>query len=109
MGSRKYFLDWLRVCAFVVLIVFHVGCLYATWDYNIKSPRLVPMIDWALLALTPWRMALLFVISGVASRHLLAKLGAGGFARDRLRRLLPVILFGALVVIPPQTYIMLVN
>jgi glucans biosynthesis protein C len=109
MGSRKYFLDWLRVFAFVGLIVFHVGCLYASWDYNIKSPRLVPAIDWVLLALTPWRMALLFVISGVASRYLLAKLGTGAFVLDRLRRLLPVIFFGSLVVIPPQTYIMLVD
>jgi hypothetical protein len=109
MGPRKYFLDWLRVFAFFCLIVFHVGCLYASWDYNIKSPRLVPQIDWALLALTPWRMVLLFVISGVASRHLLTKLGAGRFALDRIRRLVPVILVGTFVVIPPQTYIMLLD
>jgi glucan biosynthesis protein C len=109
MGSRKYFLDWLRVLAFGALIVFHVGCLYASWDYNIKSPRLLPQIDWALLALAPWRMALLFVISGVASRYLLTKLGAGRFALDRVRRLVPVILVGMFVVIPPQTYIMLVD
>jgi glucans biosynthesis protein C len=107
MGSRKYYLDWLRVLAFLGLIVFHVGCLYASWDYNIKSPRLEPQIDWALLALTPWRMALLFMISGVASHHLIAKLGAGRFALDRARRLIPVILVGTFVVIPPQTYIML--
>lgn len=108
MGARKYFLDWLRVFAFLGLIVFHVGCLYASWDYNIKSPRLVPEVDWALLALTPWRMALLFMISGVASRYLIAKLGAARFALDRVRRLVPVILVGMFVVIPPQTYIMLV-
>lgn len=109
MGARKYFLDWLRVCAFALLILFHVGCLYATWDYNIKSPRLLPAIDGLLLALTPWRIALLFVISGVASRFLLAKLGAGRFALDRARRLVPVILVGTFVVIPPQTYVMLLN
>jgi glucan biosynthesis protein C len=109
MGSRKYFLDWLRVLAFGALIIFHVGCLYASWDYNIKSPRPVPQIDWALLALAPWRMALLFVISGVASRYLLAKLGARRFALDRVRRLVPVILVGMFVVIPPQTYILLVD
>ena len=109
MGSRKYFLDWLRVLAFGCLIVFHVGCLYASWDYNIKSPRPVHQIDAALLALTPWRMALLFVISGVASRHLLAKLGAWRFCLDRVRRLVPVILVGMFVVIPPQTYIMLID
>jgi len=105
--ARKYFLDWLRVFAFACLIVFHVGCLYASWDYNLKSPWRVAQIDWFLLALTPWRMVLLFMVSGVASRYLLEKLGAGGFVRDRLRRLVPVILVGMLIVIPPQTYIML--
>ncbi len=109
MGSRKHFLDWLRVIAFAGLILFHVGCLYASWDFNIKSPRLLPGVDWGLLALAPWRMALLFLISGVASRYLLTKLGAAGFAIDRLRRLVPVLLIGSLFIIPPQTYIMLVS
>jgi glucan biosynthesis protein C len=109
MNSRKYFLDWLRVLAFFFLIVFHVGCLYASWDYNLKSPRAVPGIDWALLVLSPWRMVLLFVISGVASRYLLDKLGVARFTVDRLRRLVPVILVGMFVVIPPQTYILLLD
>jgi hypothetical protein len=109
MGPRKYFLDWLRVGAFAFLILFHVGCLYATWGYNIKSPRLVPHIDAVLLALTPWRMALLFVIAGVACRFLLDKLGPGAFTLDRIRRLVPVILVGTFVIIPPQTYVMLLD
>jgi glucans biosynthesis protein C len=107
--ARKYFLDWLRVIAFVVLILFHTGLLYSGWRYNLKSPRIFSDIEWALLALTPWRLALLFFISGVASRHLLGKLGPGAFARDRVRRLLPVILVGMFVVIPPQTYVELVD
>jgi len=61
-----------------------------------------------MLTFSVWRMPLLFLISGVASRFLIGKLGAGGFALDRLRRLLPVLLFGMFVVIPPQTYIELV-
>jgi len=105
MDTRKHHLDWLRVLAFGLLILFHVGCLYAPWDYNLKSPRPVPQAGWWLGALGAWRMALLFFISGVACRFLIGKLGAGGFARDRLRRLLPVILFGMLVVIPPQTFV----
>src|SRR5207253_3403004 len=39
----------------------------------------------------------------------IARLGAGRFALDRVRRLLPVILFAMFVVIPPQTYIELVS
>jgi glucans biosynthesis protein C len=109
METRKYFLDWLRVLAFGALIFFHVGMLYVSWRYNIKSPRLYPAIEPWMNALSAWRLALLFLISGVASRFLIGKLGPGAFARDRLRRLLPVILTGMFVVNPPQTYVLLLD
>jgi hypothetical protein len=109
METRKYFLDWLRVGAFALLIVFHVGMLYVSWRYSLKSPRLYPAIEPLMSAVGAWRLALLFLISGVASRCLIGKLGPGAFARDRLRRLLPVILTGMYVVIPPQTYVVLVS
>ncbi|HEY8618028.1 acyltransferase family protein [Phenylobacterium sp.] len=105
MGARKFYLDWLRVIAFGLLILFHTGLLYGTWTYNLKSPRIIPAMDWPLSALGAWRMVMLFVISGVASRFLIQKLGAGGFAWNRLVRLQPVILFGMFVVIPPQTWV----
>lgn len=105
IGSRKYYLDWLRVAAFGLLIPFHVGMLYASWSYPLKSPRLVPAVEWLLMLSTPWRLALVFVVAGVASRHLIVKLGPGAYARDRVRRLLPVILFGMFVVNAPQTWI----
>lgn len=103
--GRKHHLDWLRVIAFGLLIPFHAGMLYSSWSYPLKSPRLLPELDWLLMLFTPWRLALIFLISGVASNFLIAKLGPGPFARDRLRRLLPVILFGVLVVNAPQTWI----
>ncbi len=109
MQSRKYFLDWLRVSAFAALILFHVGMLYVSWAYPLKSPRLYPAIEPLMNALSAWRLALLFLISGVASRFLIDKLGPGAFAGDRIRRLLPVILVGMFVVIPPQTYLVLVS
>lgn len=109
MDTRKYYLDWLRVIAFALLICFHCGLLYSPWHYNLKSPRLVPGIEQVLLTFSVWRMPLLFLISGVASTFLIGKLGAGGFAWDRIRRLQPVILFGMFVVIPPQTWIELVS
>lgn len=109
MGSRKYFLDWLRVLAFALLILFHTGMLYVTWRYALKSPRPVAGLEWAMTALSPWRMPLIFLIAGVACRHLLAKLGPGRFLADRLRRLLPVLLFGMFVVNPPQIWVELLD
>jgi peptidoglycan/LPS O-acetylase OafA/YrhL len=104
---RLHFLDRLRVVAFALLILYHVGMLYVSWDYHIKSPRLAPVVEWLMVTVNPWRLALLFFISGVASQFLSDKLGAAAFARDRLRRLLPVLLFGMLVVVPPQSYLQL--
>jgi surface polysaccharide O-acyltransferase-like enzyme len=105
MPARRYFLDWLRVLAFAGLTFFHVGLMYTTWDYNLKSPVAYPNVEWFLEALSPWRMALLFVISGVACRFLLEKLGPGGFARSRLARLLPAILTGMLLINPLQVWV----
>ncbi len=108
-AARKYFLDWLRVIAFGLLTLFHVGLLYASWGYVYKSPRIVPEVEWILILFSPWRLALLFFISGVASRFLLAKLSPGPFARDRVRRLIPVILLGMFVINPTQNYIELLT
>ena len=105
MGERKYYLDWLRVIAFGLLILFHVGMLYVTWGYNIKSPRIYPDFELFMNLLTPWRLTLLFFISGVACRFLIEKLDRGGFATDRVRRLLPVILFGIIALNPIQAYV----
>ena len=102
--SRLHHLDWLRVLAFGLLIFYHSGMLYATWPYHVKSPRIAQGVEWAMVLVNPWRLALLIFISGVASRFLLGKLGPGQFARDRVTRLLPTLVFGMLVIVPPQTY-----
>ena len=104
-GERKYFLDWLRAAAFGFLILFHIGMLYVTWDYNIKSDRIFPTLEYLMISVSPWRLVLLFFISGVASRFLLEKLGPGKFAIARLRRLLVVVLLGMYAINPLQVYV----
>lgn len=102
--ERLYSLDWLRVCAFMLLILFHVGLMYSHWGYVFKSPRLVPAVEWALIIFYPWRILLIFFISGVASRFLIEKLGPFAFTKDRLYRLVPVLVVGILIINPCQNY-----
>ena len=102
--ERHYGLDWLRIGAFALLILYHVGMVFVPWDYHVKLPgprwATVPM-----LAINPWRLALLFVVSGYASRALLARTaGLGAFARSRSARLLVPLLFGMAVIVPPQPW-----
>lgn len=101
---RLYFLDWLRILAFFLLILYHTGMYYVTWDWHVKSPHASGAIEPLMLLLSPWRMSLLFLISGVACGFLLKKLAARRFVRERSVRLLVPLLFGMLVVVPPQPF-----
>ena len=69
--TRLYFLDWLRIGAFALLIVYHVGMVYVSWDFHIKSPSASTTIEPFMLLSSPWRMSLLFLISGAATSMML--------------------------------------
>ena len=43
MGERRYDLDWVRIGAFMLLIVYHVGMYYVTWDWHVKSACVLRM------------------------------------------------------------------
>lgn len=107
---RHHGMDWLRIGAFALLILFHIGMYFVPWHWHVKID---PTIDWVaipMLATNGWRLALLFLVSGYASAALLAKLGGtGAFARSRCARLLIPLIFGVIVVIPPQPWIELVG
>jgi len=58
------------------------------------------------MALNPWRMLLLFLVSGYAARGLLSRAaGPRDFAWRRSVRLLPPLLFGVAVIVTPQPWI----
>ncbi|TFW31676.1 acyltransferase family protein [Massilia horti] len=101
---RLFFLDWVRILAFFVLILYHVGMYYVTWDWHVKSVNASDAIEPFMNLSSPWRLGLLFLVSGVASSYIFERLGALRFLRQRSLRLLPPLLFGMLVIVPPQSY-----
>jgi hypothetical protein len=102
--ERRVFLDWVRISAFGMLILYHVGMLYVSWGFHIKSVHRIPELEPVMLLLNPWRLALLFLVSGAATRFMLGKSTAGQLLRSRTLRLLPPLIFGMLVIVPPQAY-----
>lgn len=104
IAERRLDLDWIRIGAFGLLILYHVGMLYVSWGFHVKSTHRLRELEPLMLLLNPWRMALLFLVSGAATRFMLGKYEVGAFARRRSARLLIPLAFGMLVVVPPQSF-----
>jgi peptidoglycan/LPS O-acetylase OafA/YrhL len=102
--GRQPFLDFLRVAAFGLLVLYHVGMYYVSWDWHVKSPHAGAAIEPWMRLLSPWRMDLLFLISGAATAYLLARSAGGPFLGARLKRLGLPLLVGLAVIVPPQPY-----
>jgi len=106
--ERHYGLDWLRIGAFGLLIFYHIGMFFVPWEWHVKTAHPIEGVTIPMLASHAWRLALLFVVSGYASRALLSRsAGLGRFFKNRSARLLIPLLFGMMVVIPVQPWIQL--
>jgi glucan biosynthesis protein C len=107
---RLFFLDWLRILAFGVLVVYHVGMVYVTWDFHVKSPAASRALEPWMLMSGPWRMSLLFMVSGAATAFMLRRgERIGTLLRQRTARLLLPLLCGVVLLVPPQPYVEVVQ
>lgn len=105
MKTRRYDLDWLRVGVFALLIFYHVGMFFVPWGWHLKNEVLYPELRWPMSFVNQWRLPILFVISGMGTYYAYAFRSPGQYTRERLRRLLIPLLFGMLVIVPPQVYL----
>lgn len=103
MTARRYDLDWLRIGAFGLLILYHIGMVFVPWEFHIKTAAPARWVEAPMLLLNAWRLSLLFLISGVASRMMLAK--GGAFALGRTKRLFIPLLAGMALWIAPQAWV----
>jgi glucan biosynthesis protein C len=104
--GRHYGMDWLRIGAFALLIFYHIGMVFSPWSWVIKAPQTYPALIPPMAFLTPWRLALLFAVSGFASRKLLDRSpGLGAFLSSRNRRLLVPLSFAMCVIVPIEMWV----
>jgi glucans biosynthesis protein C len=102
--DRAFFLDWLRIIAFGLLVLYHVGMYYVTWDFHVKSPLASRTLEPWMKLTEPWRMSLIFMISGAATAFMLNAGPTLALTRRRNRFLLLPLLCGVLLIVPPQSY-----
>src|SRR5690606_27963809 len=44
-SSRRFDLDWLRIIAFGLLIFYHMGMYFVSWDWHVKSSHAGPALQ----------------------------------------------------------------
>lgn len=105
-GGRHYGMDWLRIAAFGLLILYHIGMFFVPWDWHVKTAEPVEWAAIPMLATNSWRIPLLFVVSGYASAALFARSGGvGGFLGNRSARLLVPLAAGMALFVAPQPWV----
>jgi glucan biosynthesis protein C len=103
-SPRRHDLDALRVGAFLLLILYHLGMFYVPWGWHVKSDHILPALEPWMGALNPWRLSLLFVVSGAATRFMAERQTSAGLAAQRSSRLLIPLLFGMVLIVAPQSW-----
>lgn len=107
MPDRRYDIDWLRVFTVVVLLVpYHTFRVFDLYNpFYVKNNQLSTALNWYLSMGDTIGMQLLFLLAGAATWFALRGRSGGRYAWDRFRRLLVPLVFGLLVVVPPQSYL----
>lgn len=109
-SGRHFGMDWLRIGAFGLLIFYHIGMFFVPWGWHVKADPVVERATIPMLFTNGWRLALLFLVSGYASAAMLGKRPQlWAFVRGRSARLLIPLLFGIIVIVPPQPWIELMG
>lgn len=107
--ERQYFIDWLRIGLILSVFFYHIGMIFNSWDWHIKSDEhllfLEPIMGW----LHYWRMPLLFLVSGVGTYYALGFRSSKQYIKERFNRLLIPAIVGIFVLVPVQVYIEKIN
>lgn len=106
--NRRYDIDWLRVIAIGLLLIYHMAIGFQPWGMMIgfittSEPWGALWLPMALLNV--WRIPLLFVVSGMGVYFALQKRDWKQLLGERARRILLPFVFGSLFIVPIHIWI----
>lgn len=103
--KRHFGMDWLRIGAFALLIFYHSALYFGPHSWVVHAAKSYDWLALPLNAISPWRLLILFAVSGFASAAMIARSGGiGAFFRERSTRLLVPLFFGMAILVPPQSW-----
>lgn len=106
--QRRYDLDWVRVIAIILLLVYHVAIGFQYW--GIMVGFITNNQPWGELwtpmtMLNIWRIPLLFFVSGMGVYFAIQNKSWKQLLKERAQRILIPFLFGIIIVVPIHVYL----
>ena len=105
---RRYDIDWLRVIAIGLLIIYHIAIIFQPWAVFIgfiRSTKLMEGLWYPMTLLNVWRIPLLFFVSGMGVYFAMQKRNTKQLLLDRSKRILLPYLFGIAAISPLHLFI----
>lgn len=104
--ERIVALDYLRVIAIGILFFYHLGMVWVPdWGFHFKQETNWYWLQHIMMLSSPWRMGLLWFISGTSLYVMQRKYGFLYLITHRSNAILLPLLFGMLFVVPIQLYV----
>ena len=103
MQDRRYDIDWLRVIAIALLLIYHVAIVFQSWGIYIgfiQSPESSEILWIPMAMLNFWRIPLLFFVSGMGVCFALRRRNWKELLFERTKRILLPLIFGSLFIVP---------
>jgi peptidoglycan/LPS O-acetylase OafA/YrhL len=109
-SQRRWYIDWLRVLATLLLFYFHPAEIFNhSRPWYIQNAQKSMALTNLSRFIEIWHMPLFFLLAGVASWFALRRRSGGEYVKERFKRLLIPCVFGILVIVPPQIYFRLMT
>ena len=101
--ERRHDIDWLRVIAIGLLLIYHIAIIFQPWAMFIgfmKSDESIMGLWTPMTLLNVWRIPLLFFVSGMGLYFAMCKRNWKQLLMERTKRILLPFTFGILAITP---------
>lgn len=106
--ERRYDIDWLRVIAIGLLLIYHIAIGFQPWGVLIQFIQNNEFMEslWIPMSiLNTWRIPLLFFVSGMGVCFAIRKRNWRQLLLERSQRILIPFLFGVFFIVPIHIFI----
>ena len=110
--ERRHDIDWLRVIAIGLLLIYHIAIIFQPWAMLIgfiRSEEPVESLWVPMTMLNVWRIPLLFFVSGMGLYFALKKRSWRQLLVERSKRILLPFIFGIIAITPLHMYVFQAN